>query len=78
MHRGPVGYALIGPRWFSVKGHTSYPVHVLGSRVGREHGQDARPAAHIQHHFVLEDVLVVVHGIPVGERPHFIFQHLLV
>ncbi|TNN28163.1 hypothetical protein EYF80_061688 [Liparis tanakae] len=68
MPRGPVGYALIGPRRSSVKRRASYPVHVLGSRVGRKHGQDARPASHVQHHFVLEDVLVVVHGVPVEQR----------
>lgn len=57
--------------------HT-HPVHMLGSSFGCKHGQDAGPAADVQHYFVLEDVLVVVHGVPVGERPHFVLQHLLV
>lgn len=45
---------------------------------GCKHGQDPSPTSDIQHYFVLEEVLVVVHGVPVGERPHFILQHLLV
>lgn len=45
---------------------------------GCKHGQDPSPASNIQHYFVLEDVLVVVHGVPVGERPYFVLQHLLV
>lgn len=60
------------------KGNTSYPIHVLRSCLGGEHGQDPSPTPDIQHYFVLEDVLVVVHGVPVGERPHFVLQHLLV
>lgn len=56
----------------------SYPVDVLGPGFGCKHGQDPRPASHVQHDFVLEDVLVVVHGVPVGQRPHLILQHLLV
>lgn len=58
--------------------NTSYPVHVLRPRLGREHGQNPRPAADVQHDFVLEGVLVVIHGVPVGERPHFVLQHFLV
>lgn len=55
----------------------SYPIHVLGSRLGCKHGQDAGPAADVKDDLVLEGVLVVVHGVPVGERPHFVLQHLL-
>lgn len=51
---------------------------MLRSCFGRKHGQDPSAAADVQHYFVLEDVLVVVHGVPVGECPHFVLQHLLV
>lgn len=51
---------------------------MLCSCFGSKHGQDPRPAPHVQHDLVFEDVLVVVHGVPVGERPHFVLQHLLV
>lgn len=56
----------------------TYPIHVLCSCFGCKHGQDPSPAPDVQHYFVLEDVLVVVHGVPVGECPHFVLQHLLV
>lgn len=68
--------------WFSTgrlrERDTSYPIHVLCPCLSREHGEDASPTPNIQHYFVLEDVLVVVHGVPVGECPHFVLQHLLV
>ena len=41
-----------------------------GSGLGREHGEDARPAADVQHDLVLEEVLVVPHRVPVGQRSH--------
>ena len=56
--------------------HT-HPVHVLGASIGGEHGQDARAAAHVQDHLVFEGVLVVVHGVAVGQGPHLVLQHLL-
>ena len=56
----------------------THPVHVLGSGLGREHGEDPRPAAHIQHHLVLEGMLVVVHGVPVGQGPDLVLQHFLI
>lgn len=60
-----------------IKGSRTYPVHVLGPGFGCKHGQDPSAAPYVQHNFVLEDVLVVVHGVPVGERPHLVLQHLL-
>lgn len=55
----------------------SYPIHVFGAGVGRKHREDPSAATHVQNDFVLEHVLVVVHGIPVGQRPHLVLQHLL-
>lgn len=54
-----------------------HPVHVLGAGVGGKHRQDARSAADVQDDLILEHVLVVVHGVPIGESPHLVFQHLL-
>lgn len=51
---------------------------MLRPSFGCKHGKDPSPASNIQHDFVLEDVLVVIHGVPVGERPHFVLQHFLV
>ncbi len=42
------------------------------------HAEDGCTASHVQHHLVLEDVLVVVDGVAVRARAHLVFQHLLV
>lgn len=55
----------------------AHPKHFLGPCFGSKHGEDPSAAPHIQHDLVLEHVLVVVHGVPVGECPHLILQHLL-
>ena len=55
----------------------SHPVHVLGAGIGGKHTEDPRAAADVQDDFVFEHVLVVVHGVPVGQRAHLVFQHLL-
>lgn len=56
----------------------SHPVHMLGAGVGGEHGEDPCAAADVQDDFVFERVLIMVHGVPVGQRPHLVLQHLLV
>lgn len=55
----------------------SHPVDMLGAGIGSKHGEDPRPAADVQDDFIFEHVLVVVHGVPVGQRPHLVLQHLL-
>lgn len=55
----------------------SHPVHVFGAGIGSKHREDPRAATNIQDNFIFEHVLVVVHGVPVGQRPHLVFQHLL-
>lgn len=55
----------------------AHPKHLLGPCFGSKHGKDPGTASNIQHHFVLEHMLVVVHGVPVSERPHLILQHFL-
>lgn len=50
---------------------------MFGTSVGGEHGEDPRAATNIQDDFILEYMLVVVHGVPVRQCPHLIFQHLL-
>lgn len=55
----------------------SHPIHVFGAGVGSEHREDPRAAADIQDDFIFEHVLVVVHGVPVGQCPHLVLQHLL-
>lgn len=57
--------------------YPSYPVHVFGAGIGGKHTEDPCAAANIQDNFVFEHVLVVVHGVPVGQRPHLVLQHLL-
>lgn len=37
------------------------------------HAEDGCTASDVQHHFVLEDVLVVIYRVAVGSRADFIF-----
>lgn len=55
----------------------AYPKHFLGSCFSSKHGKDPGTTPNIQHYFVLEHMLIVIHGVPVGECPHLIFQHFL-
>lgn len=55
----------------------AHPKHLLGPCLGSEHGKDPSTTPHVQYHFVLEHVLVVVHGVPVSECPHLVLQHFL-
>lgn len=58
-------------------GRHAYPEHLLGPCFGSKHGEDPCATPDIQHHFVLEHVLIMVHGVPVREGPHLILQHFL-
>lgn len=60
------------PKIFSVKSY------VLSSGFGGEHGEDSGAAADVEHNLALEEVLVVPHGVAVGESPHFVLQHFFV
>lgn len=51
----------------------TYPNHFFSSSFGSKHAKNACATAHIQHHFVLEQMFVVEHGIAVGESADFIF-----
>lgn len=51
----------------------TYPDHFFSSCFGSKHAKNACATAHIQHHFVLEQMFVVEHGIAVGESADFIF-----
>mmetsp|Transcript_10114 Transcript_10114/g.27556 ORF Transcript_10114/g.27556 Transcript_10114/m.27556 type:complete len:306 (-) Transcript_10114:107-1024(-) len=53
------------------------PVHVLGSRLGREQAQDARPAPDVKHNLVLENMPVMQNRIHVCPRAHLVLEHLL-
>lgn len=55
----------------------THPIHVFGASIGGKHREDPRAAPDVQDDFIFEHVLVVVHGVPVGQRPHLVFQHLL-
>lgn len=55
----------------------TYPYNLFGSCFGSKHAEDACPTAHVQHYLVLEQMLVVEHGIAVGKSANLIFQHLL-
>lgn len=57
--------------------YLSYPIHMFGTSVGSEHREDPCATTDIQDDFILEYMLVVVHGVPVRQCPHLIFQHLL-
>lgn len=54
-----------------------YADDFLGPRLSGEHGENARPAADVQHDLVLEEIGVVEDGRLVFARAHFILQHLL-
>lgn len=56
---------------------TTHPIHMFSTSSGSKHGEDACATPHIKHHFTLKQVLIVVHGITVGQSPHLILQHLL-
>lgn len=56
---------------------TTYPYNFLGSSFGSKHAEDSCSAANVQHHFILKEMLVVEHGIAVGQGANLIFQHLL-
>lgn len=43
-----------------------------------KHGQQAGPAANVQYNLVLEEMLVVDHGVPVRVGPHAVLDHLFV
>lgn len=55
----------------------AYPNNLLGSGFGCKHAEDARSTADIQNHLVLEQVLVVKHGVAVSQSANLVFQHLL-
>lgn len=55
----------------------THPNNHFGACLGSKHTEDASPTAHIQHHLILEQVLIVEHRVPVGKSSHLIFQHLL-
>lgn len=55
----------------------AHPKHLLGPRFRSKHGQDPGATPDVQHHLIFENVLVVVHGVPVSERPHLVLQHFL-
>jgi len=64
-------------------GMVHYRTHIHSNNLGSssfssEHGEDASPTTHIKHHLPFEQVLVVPHGVSVGQSANFIFQHLLV
>lgn len=43
------------------QGGGTYAYDFLSPRFGCKHAEDASPTAHVQHHLVLEQVLVVEH-----------------
>lgn len=49
----------------------------LSTGFGSEHAQDPGPTAHVQHHLILKEMLVVEHGVSVREGSHFVLKHLL-
>ena len=55
-----------------------HPEHPLGPGLGSEQGEDAGPAADIEDGLVLEEVFILVNGVPVGEGSHGVPQHHMV
>lgn len=49
-----------------------HPVHMLGSCLSSKHGEDSGSAAHIKNNLILKNVFIVVHGVPISQRPHLI------
>ena len=52
-----------------------HPEDLLGPGPGSEQGEDAGAAAHVQHGLVLEEMFVLVAGVPVGVSPDVVLQH---
>ena len=52
--------------------------YLFGAGLCCEHGEDSCAASDVEDDLVLEKVLVVVHGVAVGQSPHLVLQHLLV
>jgi hypothetical protein len=50
----------------------TYSDDFLGAGLGGEHGQDTRTGADVEYNLALEQVLVVVDGVAVRQRPHLI------
>jgi hypothetical protein len=68
--------------WYSPKrekciGYITYTNNVRSPGLYREHAKNAGAASHIQHVLALEQVGIVVHGVPIALCSDFVFQHLL-
>ena len=53
----------------------TYSIHMLCSSLHSEHAEYSSATPDIQHCSASKQVLVVVHGISVGERTDLVFQH---
>ena len=51
---------------------------MLCSGLYGEHAEYTSSTANVEHSPTTEQVLVVVHCVSVGERPHLVLQHFLV
>lgn len=55
----------------------TYPDDLSSSSLGGKHAEDASATTNVQHCLSLEQVFVVVHGVPVGPCAHLVLQHFL-
>ena len=51
---------------------------ILGTSLGRKHGQNSSSTANIKDDLVFEELSVVQDGLSVAECSHAVFQHFLV
>lgn len=61
-----------------VQHRSTYTNDVRRARLGGKHGEDASPAANIEHGLALEEVTVVHDRRPVRARTDAVLEHLLV
>lgn len=50
---------------------------MFGTCPGSKHGEYPCATSHVKDNLPFEQVLVVVHGIPIGQSSHLVLQHLL-
>lgn len=55
----------------------TYPDDLSSASLGGKHAEDASATTNVQHRLSLEQVFVVVHGVPVGPCAHLVLQHFL-
>ena len=56
---------------------TTHAIDMFRSSSYGKHAQYTGATPDIKHHLATKQMLIVVHGITISERPYFVLQHLL-